>query len=82
MEITEKLRVMLPHWIEHNRGHADEFSRWAQEAAPHDQELASLLTRAVEALTQAQSALDEALTRAGGPLADEDHRHHHHHHHH
>jgi hypothetical protein len=28
----EKLRVLLPHWIEHNAEHAAEFRQWAEWA--------------------------------------------------
>jgi len=85
MDIREKLRVMLPHWIEHNRGHAEEFARWSQELDDHDSDLAAMLARAVTALEEAHKALEETLSRAGGPLeqGDGQHRHggHHHHHH-
>lgn len=32
MNDIEKLRVLLPHWIEHNAEHADEFLTWAERA--------------------------------------------------
>lgn len=28
----EKLRMLLPHWIEHNAEHAAEFRQWAEKA--------------------------------------------------
>jgi hypothetical protein len=28
----DKLRILLPHWIEHNAEHADEFRQWAEKA--------------------------------------------------
>ena len=28
----EKLRILLTHWVEHNREHAEEFRRWAAQA--------------------------------------------------
>lgn len=28
----EKLRILLDHWIEHNREHGDEFKEWAEKA--------------------------------------------------
>jgi hypothetical protein len=28
----EKLRLLLPHWIEHNAEHAAEFRQWAEKA--------------------------------------------------
>lgn len=32
MDELEKLRVLLPHWIEHNQEHAVEFREWAGQA--------------------------------------------------
>ncbi len=83
MDIIEKLRVMLPHWIEHNRGHAGEFAQWADQLDETEGELADKLHRAVHSLEEAQHALEEALALTGGPLTDEhggDHHAHHHHH--
>ena len=37
MNEVEKLRVLIPHWIEHNEEHASEFRDWAEntsQAAP------------------------------------------------
>jgi len=77
---------MLPHWIEHNQGHATEFSQWAEKLVTDTPEVAALLRRAVSSLQDAQSALEDALARAGGPLEGaSQHGHHHsegHHHHH
>lgn len=78
----EKLRVMLPHWIEHNQGHGEEFAQWARRLDGSDPEIAALLRDAVGSLQKAQAALDEALARAGGPLQDPHHGHHGHHGHH
>ncbi len=87
MNIIEKLRVMLPHWIEHNRGHAEEFSQWADQLDETEGELAGQLHRAVHSLEEAQRALVEALAMTGGAKSEKeadggsDHEHHHHHHH-
>ena len=88
MNDLEKLRVMLPHWIEHNRGHGEEFSKWVEKLVVDAPEVAALLSRAVSSLLDAQSALEEALAKAGGPLegaSKHGHGGHHHsgdHHHH
>ena len=88
MKDLEKLRVMLPHWIEHNQGHGAEFSKWAEKLVADTPEVATLLSKAVSSLQEAQSALEEALARAGGPLegaSQHEHGGHHHsggHHHH
>jgi hypothetical protein len=64
MEETEKLRVLLPHWIEHNGEHAGEFRDWAQKAgAARD-----ALLDAAHFLEQANARLQEALEQLGGPL--------------
>ncbi|MBL7209388.1 MAG: hypothetical protein ISS52_04755 [Dehalococcoidia bacterium] len=28
----EKLKILLHHWIEHNKEHGDEFRKWAEKA--------------------------------------------------
>jgi hypothetical protein len=32
MNDVERLRVLIPHWIEHYEEHADEFRHWAETA--------------------------------------------------
>ena len=80
MNIKEKIQVMLPHWIEHNKGHGEEFSGWAEQLATEDPEIAELLQRAVRSLQEVQCALEEALEKAGGALESDGGHHHHHHH--
>ena len=56
----EKLRVLLPHWIEHNAEHAAEFRQWAEragEASEDIQAAAKARERANQALTTAQEKL-------------------------
>ena len=31
-EEKEKLSLLLVHWIEHNKEHAQDFTRWAEKA--------------------------------------------------
>lgn len=70
MDDLDKLRVMLPHWIEHNSGHGGEFLQWAgiMEAAGKP-DIAELLKRAAASLRNAEAALEDAMGKAGGPLA-------------
>jgi len=79
MNDLDKLRVMLPHWIDHNSGHGREYALWAQhmDSCGRD-EIAELLRGAEKSLQEADTALQEALRKAGGP--PEGHEHHHHHH--
>jgi len=81
MKDIDKVRVMLPHWIEHNQSHTSEFSEWAEKLGTGTPEIAALLQRAVDSLVKAQAALQDALDMSGGPLeSSSDHGHHHHHH--
>jgi len=77
----EKLKVLLPHWIDHNRGHGAEFRKWAEEASQEGlSDVAGLISQAAEILKEADSLLAEALLKVGGPMPHgHDHDHHHHH---
>lgn len=66
----DKLRMLIPHWIEHNLEHADEFRRWAGQAG----EAAADIEAAAEALLEVNHLLEAALEKLGGGL-----EHHHHH---
>jgi len=66
MNDLEKLRVMLPHWINHNQGHGKEFAQWAEKLAGDSPDVAQLLRNAVCSLQEAQSCLEEALEKTGG----------------
>ncbi len=82
MKDLEKLRVMLPHWIDHNQGHAGEFGQWVEKLTSDHPEVAQLLGHAVQSLQEAQSNLELALEKAGGPLkAPGGHSHQHSHQH-
>lgn len=61
---VEKLRVLIPHWMEHNAEHAEEFRRWAQQAG----EAAGEILAAAEAMQRVNAALSNALEKLGGSL--------------
>lgn len=83
MNDPEKLRVLLPHWIAHNKGHWEEFEKWASQLETSgNSELSGELRNAVAALRKAQGHLENCLEILGGPSEHENHHHHHHHHHH
>lgn len=86
-DTVEKLRVLLPHWVEHNRSHKAEFVKWAAEARKDGlEEVAALIEKAAAGLDSADAALTNALGKVGGAAGDGHHHHHHdhdhgHHHH-
>lgn len=78
----EKLRRLIPHWIEHNQSHAAEFMRWADLARDSGEEqAAALIENAAAHLHRAETDLRAALEKAGGAAGAHEHEGHHHHHH-
>lgn len=67
----EKLRILLPHWIEHNGEHAKEFRDWAGRGGEAEESILA----AAQLVEEANARLEEALGTLGGPL---EHPHHHH----
>jgi len=62
-----KLRVLLPHWIEHNEEHADSFRQWVARARETDQgEAARRIGEAVARMMACNQALEAALHSLGG----------------
>ena len=72
MKETDKLRVLLQHWIEHNQEHAAEFLRWSEKAGP----AAAAVRQAAEKMGSVNLELSSALDLLGGAL---EHSHGHHH---
>jgi hypothetical protein len=65
-ELT-KLRVLLPHWLDHNEDHAASFRRWAAKAkALGQEETARRIEEAVEQMAACNQALTAALERLEG----------------
>lgn len=80
MNETEKLRALIPHWIQHNEEHAGEFLRWAEQAG----EAADNIRTAAYAMRKVNEHLSAAVEKLGGPIHLghlQNHHHHHHHHH-
>ena len=69
MNETKKIRLLIPHWIEHNDEHAEEYLRWAEHAG----EASPDLLAAVAAVAQVNRALTAALGKLGGPIEVEKH---------
>jgi len=64
MDETQKLRVLLPHWIEHNGEHAAEFRAYAERSGTAGDQLLG----AAQLLEAANARLSAALAELGGPL--------------
>ena len=62
MNEIEKLRMLIPHWIEHNNEHAEEYQRWAETAT----EASADILVAVDALKKVNQTLGTALEKLGG----------------
>ena len=79
MDNTDKLRVLIQHWIDHNKGHVEEFENWRVKMEEEGQEpTAASITAAVEKMAEVNAELGKALHSLGGPL--EGHEKHHHSH--
>jgi delta-aminolevulinic acid dehydratase/porphobilinogen synthase len=65
MNETEKLRMLIPHWVEHNDEHAEEYYRWAGKTA----EAGADLLAAAEMLKRVNQALATALEKLGGAIS-------------
>ena len=66
MTDLQKLRVLLPHWIEHFAEHAAEFREWAERAHVAGQEgPASDIALAAEELEWVNEQLTAALEKLG-----------------
>ena len=64
MTEIEKLRALLPHWIEHNRDHAVDFGRWADTAAQAGhQAAADLIRQAMQGIQQAMGNRDQLSSK-------------------
>jgi hypothetical protein len=64
MQATQKLRVLIPHWVEHNQEHAQEFLRYLDSAGNARPDL----EKAAELMNQVNQALLAALEKLGGSL--------------
>ena len=79
MDNTDKLRVLLQHWIEHNGGHVSEFEKWQKIMSEEgNQTVADAIGEAIVQMDQVSQILVDILDDCGGPKADDHHHHHHH----
>ena len=78
MKEIDKLRALLPHWIEHNGEHARSFEEWAERVrATGEGELAAQIAAAAEKMVAANRDLERALEQVGTPGEATHHEHSH-----
>jgi hypothetical protein len=59
---SEKIPVLIRHWIEHNESHGEEFRRWADIAREEGLEgVGTLILEAADRIQSANETLKEAL---------------------
>jgi hypothetical protein len=62
MDDTEKLPVLIHHWVEHNNSHKAEFEKWAQRASELGlQDAGNAIRTAAARLEEASACLQQAL---------------------
>jgi hypothetical protein len=60
----DKLRMLIPHWIDHNNEHAEEFRSWSNKAGDASAEIEA----AAAHMEAVNDALQKAVLQLGGPL--------------
>ena len=59
-----KLKILLEHWIEHNREHSQEFSEWAERAKVFGEAEASQeILQAAREMDNSCQSLSKALNK-------------------
>jgi nickel/cobalt exporter len=66
-EEKEKLKILLNHWIEHNREHTQEFAEWAEKAKSFGQ--ATVHDDIMQAVQQ-MNRVNELLLKASERLKE------------
>jgi hypothetical protein len=73
-DVLAKLRVLLPHWIEHNAEHAESFCTWAARArAAGAEHLAAHVEEAAGKIAAANRDLEDALKHIEAATSDHGH---------
>ena len=61
-----KLKILLDHWVEHNREHSQEFGEWAEKArALGENGVSEDMLRAAQEMDKASELLSQARRRLG-----------------
>jgi predicted RNA-binding protein len=86
--VLERMKILLPHWLDHNRAHAAEFADWACQVQGDDKvkgkllDAAKLLNSATDVIYEVGVELDvDGLKDGSGGHHTHCHDHEHSHHH-
>lgn len=67
MDELERLKVMLEHWLEHNREHAKTYKEWAEKAeATGRKDIATVLSNLSLEAARLENLFMEALSLVKG----------------
>ncbi|MFN3396449.1 MAG: hypothetical protein ACK4Z9_06610 [Thermodesulfovibrionales bacterium] len=70
MEELERFKVMIEHWLEHNREHAQSYKEWAEKAeAMGRKDIATVLSNLSLETARLESLFMEALSLVNPPVA-------------
>jgi hypothetical protein len=62
MEDLEKLKRLIPHWMEHNDEHAETYKNWAEKASSVDmKELSMILIKLHQESKKLRELFEEAM---------------------
>ncbi|MFA4915249.1 MAG: hypothetical protein WC560_01080 [Syntrophales bacterium] len=66
MNELEKLKVLLPHWMEHNSEHAESYREWAEKTSSlGKEELSKILFSLSKETRKLNELFEEALKKIG-----------------
>ncbi len=77
MTSLEKLKIILPHWEEHNKEHAVELRDWAKELLEEDVDVSGILEKVANLFDESTKLLRAASVKVGRVSIDHSVHHHH-----
>jgi len=67
MDEIEKLKRLLPHWMEHNDDHAESYRKWAERiGSSGNEELSGILDKLYHETRKLNELLEKALKIVAG----------------
>jgi hypothetical protein len=64
MDELEKLKTLIPHWMEHNDEHAETYKNWAEKMSSSEKsELSEILMRLHQETRTLRELFEEAMRR-------------------